>query len=131
MRNLETALAMYYSDNGDYPHLITHTWQTGYQKAQFITALSPYMKIDLEDPVFGPYWVSGDSDFRYRSVSGNDYKTYVIGTQLSSPSNSHLEQNDGGPISYWYELGELPKYCFNKYGTGWWTFAQTVCQDGN
>jgi len=63
MNQLQKALELYNLDHGHYPPLIqVHTYGTGNQKEEFQDALAPYMEINLDDPIFGP-WPSGDNPF--------------------------------------------------------------------
>lgn len=132
---METALEMYYLDNGRYPNLQqTHTWHNGANHAAFETALAPYMTIDLSDPLLGPYWVSGDSEFLYTSVPGDNYQSFAIGIQLIGSGGDTFEDNDGGYFGSHFELGQIPKYCQYKYtgaDASWWHNGATICVGGN
>ena len=110
VKQLETALEMYYLDHGDYPNMYVHTYNAGANKTAFATELAPYIKIDVDDNIFGPYWVATDTRFNYRSKSGDNYQTYGMSIRLLDQSNDFLEQNDGGYVSYEYEVGQQPKY---------------------
>ena len=130
MRNLETALEFYYADNGDYPHLYTNTYNTGVNISQFKTAMFPYINIDLDDLLFGPHSQTGTA-FYYHSTSGDNYQTYGVMMKLIDSSNSNIEQSDGGYWSTYYEIGQKPRYCMDKYNGTWHESGTTVCTGGN
>ncbi|GIW68118.1 MAG: hypothetical protein KatS3mg099_066 [Candidatus Parcubacteria bacterium] len=52
----------------------------------------------------------------YYAASVNDYTTYGIAAKMESDWGKQLAQQDGGAFSEWYELGQDPSYCQQKYG---------------
>ena len=130
VKQLETALEMYHLDKGEYPRRYVYSCcGVGADNPLFNIDLSPYMKIDVNDPLFGP-----SNELRYRSRSGSNYQTYGIGVALLDPSNSNLKLNDGGYFNQWYEIGQDPVYCKNKYittGADWVHSNLNRCVGGN
>jgi prepilin-type N-terminal cleavage/methylation domain-containing protein len=131
-KNIEKALELYYLDNDHYPKLYVHTTGAGANKDLFEAQIEPYIKIDLDDSIFGPYATFGDSLFRYRSKPANNYQSYAVSIRLSG--NDDLKENDGGYDVNAFEVGELPKYCTNNYtgsGADWWNEGTDLCVGGN
>jgi len=138
VKELQNALEMYYLDNGRYPEEGTTSWgTTTYQTSDRVelrnleNLLAPYMKIDFNDRLWSQAITGGI--FAYNSTTVDNNQTYGIGIGLISSNNTSLALNDGG-YSNWYEVGQLPVYCKNKYtGTGgaWWHAGNELCAGGN
>ncbi len=132
IKQIQNALEMYNIDHGGYPHCnYVHTYHNGNQKSCLENALSPYMALDLDDKIFGPYMQNGDTLFRFSSKPADNYQTYGMSIRFIDKSYNHFEQNDGGHYSYVYEVGQRPKYCEDKYHSGWFISGGNLCIGGN
>ena len=79
MKNLETALELYYLDNGDYPPDGSSWGADTYHgrdagAAALEAYLSPYLTIDFTEEIFGPYWVGGDPYFGYATTAQDNFQ---------------------------------------------------------
>jgi prepilin-type N-terminal cleavage/methylation domain-containing protein len=125
MKNLETALEMYYLDYNQYPPMTAIA--TPYfvsDISDFETAMAPYIPIDFQNKYYS------DQEFYYRSKPSQNYQNYGIMMTLEASS---LGETDGGYTNQYYELGPNPKYCFNKYDASGnnWLNGDDRCQGGN
>ncbi len=135
LNSIQKALELYRLDKGYYPKMSAHTYHEGLNKDEFNAALHDYMPIDIKDPIWGPnYWGQTNGAFYYSSAPADNYQHYGMMVRLIHPNETDLEVNDGGYWSIYYEVGEDPKYCMNKYtGTdaSWWYGATHRCKGGN
>jgi len=143
IRQIETALEMYYNDNGKYPSIVhglgydtscvpvqpvgcghCHRW------CDLETALSPYISTLPRDPLG-----TVQSNYYYAYSSNTNDQMYGLMTVLENSST--ISQNDGGYYSSAFERGPRPTYCVSKYsgGNAEWLNASgawsNVCQGGN
>ncbi len=141
MAQIQKALEMYYSENGQYPAINQAT--TGSTECgpsdkwcELETALTPHLSRTPRDP----RGLQTDYFYLYDSDPGNSHQTYGLAMKIEYPGNNWRANVDGG----WYqgedccyfELGEEPSFCIRRYGTGatgnWWTDDGTdVCNGGN
>jgi len=150
LKQIQNAIIMYYDQNGYYPKMVslstdfTYCTTFGYEPTwcALETELKPYIA----------KFPHGIRDFRYASYLGDNYQTYGLSVPLRDTSNYALAANDGGwyngtynglpePDFYWYEVGDLPKYCMDKYPDPvnhmtdrWWRWdisPDTLCGGGN
>jgi prepilin-type N-terminal cleavage/methylation domain-containing protein len=139
LKQMQTALALYYNDNGQYPPYRAFTADAdmcGTNWCALETALAPY----LPSIVYDPLYPDGSNQFRYRYEANSDdgYNTYGFMVVMESPSNFHLAANDGGSPEFAgagngsaVEIGEQPPYCNTTYAGDWWNVGSQVCDDGN
>lgn len=142
LNNIKTALILYYDKYNHYPKVpyaysygaawYGATGNTGDTATTLHQALSEFIELPLP--------TSSGYNYYYDSNSGDNYQTYGLMTNgFESPGNASLRINDGGYSPSWYELGEQPSYCKNKYAgqlnpaPSWWTTTAivTVCNGGN
>lgn len=135
VKQIQTALELYFNDNGHYPER-----EAAYDQSNpcgnaswcgLVADLAPYISSIPGDPIKNSsYYYFYDSDL------GDNYQTYGLGLLFESSSNFSKSANDGGYYSSSeYELGQQPAYCMGKYtGTdrSWWVpSSTTVCVGGN
>ncbi len=142
IKQIETALEMYFNDNGNYPSIVHGL---GYDTTcislivgcghcqrwcALETALAPYISKLPRDPLG-----TGQSNYYYAYSSNTNDQMYGLMTVLENSST--ISQNDGGYYSSAFERGPRPSYCVNKYigGLAEWLNASgawsNVCQGGN
>lgn len=134
IKEIEKALHLYFSDKGFYPKAdfaFKAAKSCGESAAwpAFETAISPYIGINWDELcLFGP----NGTLLMYDSDVNDGYQTYGI---LIHPAESSvlqsLAQNDGGWLSFVYEIGEQPSYCKIKYNGFWGATGGTVCAGGD
>lgn len=131
LKKLEKALELYHWDNGEYPQFSVHTINNGAQKSPFTSAIEPYIKIDLDNDLFGPYSVAGDPVFYYKASDQH----YSMMLRLRHSSNSSKQSNDGGYYNSLFEAGLNHRHCREKYAGAagnWWTASGgNRCNGGN
>jgi type II secretion system protein G len=131
MKNLETALEMYYLDNNRYPAMTATT--IGGSNPDIVSlesAMAPYIPIDLQGKYYTDESGQNTSLFFYTSKESQNYQNYGMMVLLEA---SPLGENDGGIYNPYYELGPNPRYCMNKYtpsGAGWFA-GEDRCGGGN
>lgn len=135
LKQIETALSLYYNDYGYFPKTLAHTENDSGGCGGYInwcgdtnslkTFLAPYYALPTK------YGDGFDKSYYYKSSPGDNYQTYGVMIVLESSSNSSKETNDGGYYSWAYEVGFMPKYCQDKYGTGWFAGYINLCPGGN
>jgi prepilin-type N-terminal cleavage/methylation domain-containing protein len=158
IKEIQTALELYYQDHGEYPGTNSgqYYFSLSYDTANEPTlgcgyyiswssppfgawcglevALLPYLKTLPRDPL-GSKQSSFYFTYKYiypfiKPAGINEYGLSVI----LENSNS-IAQNDGGYYSNWYEVGGLPTYCKNKYSgsNGNWNYWSYTaeCVGGN
>lgn len=136
VKQIQTALEMYYNEYGYYPKKTAYTYtDSGCGGSSSWCSDIDSLKKDLAPYINLPSKNSSgfNKDYYYNADSGDNYQSYGFMVSLESNSNSPKEQNDGGYLSYMYEVGEQPKYCMSKYtGTDayWWS-TTNVCAGGN
>ncbi|MFZ4500006.1 MAG: prepilin-type N-terminal cleavage/methylation domain-containing protein [Minisyncoccia bacterium] len=119
LREIQTAVELYYSDNGHYPILLTYNntssgdvlWLT-----TFATMLAPYITALPTDGTNGGYL--------YSSTNGG--AKYGLAVHFEGSSYSTLTANDGGNFSAYYEVGPSPAGCF-QLGIEWWGATTINC----
>lgn len=89
LKQIQTALAMYYNDNGNYPstggnwrYSCNSTWNT------LQTALAPYMQTLPVDPLNTPcggVWILGNYSYVYMSNGGSKYDLITALEDTTSP----------------------------------------------
>lgn len=138
LKQIQTALEMYYNDYGYYPKRMTHTeTDSGCGGHVSWCGDTNSLKYDLSPYLNLPNKTSSGFDklFYYESNSNDNNQTYGLMVDLKSESNINKETNDGGYLNHMYEIGQQPAYCMSKYsGTDayWWSYgATTVCKSGN
>jgi len=136
LKQIQTALEMYYNEYGYYPKILrahtetdpagcggTLSWcgDAGSLKSE----LSPYIKLPNKNS-------SGfNKNYYYNSTAGDNYQTYGFMMGLNSSSNSSKGSGDGGTYPSLYEVGYRPKYCKDTYNDDWWVASTNVCVGGN
>lgn len=137
VKQIQSALEMYFNDYGYYPQRYGHTENnTGGcggtpSWCGLKTDLAPYLSISGD-----PLGVVGSAAaYYYNADSGDNYQTYGFMVRFESSSNANIANNDGGYLgATYYEIGQQPSYCMNKYaGTDryWWMGSPNVCTGGN
>jgi prepilin-type N-terminal cleavage/methylation domain-containing protein len=138
IRQLQSALELYFSDNSKYPEVSWWYAQSysagdptcGIRWCELQTMLSPYIKSLPKDPNHA------DGIFiLYDSDPGDNYQSYALITYFEDLNNS-IAANDGGQYAFGiYESGPQPSYCVKKYGAGAngtsITSFSSVCYGGN
>lgn len=112
VRQITSALEMYYDANGVYPLLFAYhntssgdvNWLTG-----FATALRPYLSALPDDSTAGGYL--------YRSTDGG--RKYGLAVDFEGSNYDTLMTGDGGAYLGYYEIGSSPADC-NAVGKDWW-----------
>jgi prepilin-type N-terminal cleavage/methylation domain-containing protein len=139
LRQMQTALALYYNENGEYPNYKAFTADSdpcGTNWCTLETDLAPY----LPSIVYDPLYPNDNNNFRYRyeANSGDAYQTYGFMVVMESPSNYNLAADDRGSPDYAgagngsaVEVGQQPSYCNTTYGKDWWNSGTFVCDDIN
>jgi type II secretion system protein G len=156
IKQIQNALELYYDDYGYYPprnsavtsienncNVDSKVFDGNDSWCLLMEDLLPYLSSIIEDPS-GRKNLSNPFYYFYDSNNGDGYKTYGIMIGLESRSNFDLATNDGGyfPLQGYegtgrfYEVGQQPKYCTEKYltppGTLWLGVGvDTVCRGGN
>lgn len=141
LRQIETALYSYYSNNGFYPKIMhglgvesvcgsqTENWGHCDRLKTLTDALAPYISLDPEKL---SSFTNGVYYFSYASQSDDNWQSYGMMFNLENG-----QPNDGGYYPNAYELGDSPTYCMGKYSstdrdwlnkTSVWT---RVCRGGN
>jgi type II secretion system protein G len=132
MKNLETALEMYYLDNNGYPPMFANTYGSTANIPEFETAMAPYINIDLQDKIYRDDDPRNGNlaNFFYISPESQNGQNYGMQVQLEV---SRLGETDGGSSSINFELGPNPKYCMDKYtgGDKYWLNRTDRCNGGN
>ncbi|MCF7833652.1 MAG: prepilin-type N-terminal cleavage/methylation domain-containing protein [Candidatus Pacebacteria bacterium] len=131
---IQKALELYFNENGKYPpynRVHTQNIESGCTSGtvgwcNFKNALAPYLK-DVADPL-GQHNVYV---YHYDSNLGDGNSTYGFMLRFESSSNDSKSLNDGGAEPLYYEVGQQPVYCKNKYGGSWWNSGANVCVAGN
>jgi type II secretion system protein G len=143
LRQIETALYSYYSQNGFYPKIqhglgletsspcssLTENWGHCDRLKILADALAPYISLEPEKLSSA---TNGNYYFSYASQSEDNWQSYGIMFYLENG-----QPNDGGYYPVGYELGDSPKYCMGKYtGTDadWLNKTSVwsrVCRGGN
>ena len=119
VRQITSALEIYYDTNGTYPILLAYhntssgdvNWLTG-----LATALSPYLSSLPND--------STANGYLYSSTNGG--QKYGLAVSFEGSSYNALMTGDGGPSPAYYELGPSPAEC-NAVGKDWWGSTTTNC----
>lgn len=155
---MKKALELYYSDHGYYPKIsyVTADGTCDYGWCTLQTELKNYF-IFSKSPTYSnnTYYVpsgAASADYFYDSNPGDNYQTYGFMTTLETRGFiGSLAQTDGGYYNTlyptggstygWYEVGQQPRYCEEKYGSSvdgdWWAYnssyasVTTVCMGGN
>ncbi len=118
LRQIQTALEMYYNDNGTYP---TRHLNSG--SANWISSLgadlAPYLSSMPLDPVnSSPYL------YRYDGGEADDYPGYGLFCAMEHSGNFSLADSDGGWYNLgdgrYYEIGPEPAYDKSS-GNNWWS----------
>lgn len=139
LKQIQTALELYYDDNDQYPATGSYTYTSssscGYNWCNLETALSSYLTSLPRDPkgLQNTYRLYYDSD------SQDGYQTYGLMARMEHSSNYHLSDEDGGYYQgvdcCYYEIGPQVGYCRQKYSGGggnWWAGSSSlVCGGGN
>lgn len=119
IRQIQTALEIYYDTNGTYPILQAYhntssgdvNWLTG-----LATALQPYLSSLPNDSTASGYLYS----------STNSGQKYGLAVNFEGSSYNALMTGDGGILASYYELGPSPAEC-NAVGKDWWSGIATNC----
>jgi general secretion pathway protein G len=135
IKQIQTALELYYDDNGAYPAFYAYTRSSncGTNWCNLETALAPYLKDLPRDPL----GLQDVHRYYYDADSGDNYQTYGLMLRFESSGNFHLVDSDGGYYlggGTYYEIGSQPTYCRDKYTSSsgnWWGSQTTVCVGGN
>jgi len=140
MRQIQSALEMYYDDNLYYPQI--KQARTGDEVdgcgpddgepqgkwCTLFTALSDYIAKPIQDPK----GLQTDFRYYYDADSGDSYQSYGLMCRLEHPANFSLADNDGGFYNLGngenYEVGSQPPYCMNMgMGQNWWSVDCWTC----
>lgn len=128
MKNIRTALEMYYDKYNYYPtkhsSIGPEDGNSGWSKDEWTfdsleENLEPYIAPLPKEETFGHYF--------YNSV--NSGAIYGLGCSMESPDNFNLVNNDGGYYNndnHYYETGEAPTIC-NNAGKDWFYSAELNC----
>jgi prepilin-type N-terminal cleavage/methylation domain-containing protein len=133
IKQLQTAVELYYSAHGYYPKLSAYTTSAaggcGASWCTLETQLAAFLPKLPRDPLGN----RDDYRYYYKSNAGDNYQTYGVMVRFESSGNAALMANDKGYYSWLYERGQRPSYCTLKYGASdnWWGASGTVCQGGN
>ena len=119
-RQIQSALEMYYSTNGNYPILLAYinpssgnvNWLTG-----FATALQPYLSSVPNDAVGVGYL--------YSSTNGG--QKYGLALSFEGSNYDTLMAGDGGMSASYYELGPSPAECWANGNKEWWGSPSINC----
>ena len=119
IRQIQTAVEMYYDTNGTYPILLAYNntssgdvnWLTG-----FATAIRPYISSLPNDAMAAGYLYS----------STNSGQKYGLAVAFEGSSYNALMTGDGGHFVGYYELGTSPSDC-NAVGKEWWGSTSINC----
>lgn len=111
LREIQTAVELYYSDYGYYPTLLAYNTTGGdvLWLTTFATMLSPYISAIPTDGTAGGYLYS----------STNSGQKYGLAVHFEGSSYNTLTAGDGGYHSVYYEVGPSPAACLQK-GIDWW-----------
>jgi len=136
VKQIQTALELYYDDNDEYPYTGDYTYTSdlncGRNWCVLEAALAPYFSELPRDPLAGTGY-----RFYYDCDNGDNRQSYGLMVSFEHSSNFDLAMNDGGYAGFsgFYEVGSQPGYCIQAYaGTGenWWGGGSaTVCHGGN
>lgn len=123
LRNIETALELYYLDHQGYPQCLTATFRSDIAPGVecFQDAMAPYITLDLLDPLTSYLSEDGTGSgptFYYASKPVNNFQTYGMFTHLLTDRYLNVSADDGGNWNAFYEVGEDPRYCASIYETG-------------
>lgn len=89
LRQIRTALELYYDDNGNYPVISGWVYSTNWGTLQ--TALAPYLKKMPVDPINntnGP-WTTGRYTYAYGNNTASYPNEYDLVAQFENTSNSN------------------------------------------
>lgn len=121
VRQIMTALELYYDTNGSYPNMIAYHYPASSQDVNwtgaFQTALSPYIAKLPVDP----------SGLLYAYSATNSGRSY--GIMVHQENNSALVNNDGGyfnSTTTYYEAGPSPAICASV-AKEWWGATSINC----
>ena len=141
MREIQKALELYYTDNGNYP--ARNGANTGIQDDcgdsawdGLGTDLSPYLEELPCDPLGNTQNVH---IYYYDSDSADENQTYGFMLRFEDSGNIDLADGDGGYYAQgdgrFYETGQQPSYCMNAGYSGsnrnWWGNSSNICVGGN
>ncbi len=140
LKQIQTALELYYDDNDEYPYTGSYTYTTtancGYNWCVLEAALSSYLPELPRDPL----GLQNSYRFYYDCDNADNRQTYGLMARMEHSSNFDLVTGDGGYYNSatsggYYEVGPQPGYCRQKYSGGsgnWWGGSSTyVCTGGN
>jgi len=149
IRQIQSALELYYDDNLQYPPVAdaqTSDDADGCGKDDTWCDLEQ----ELVPKYIGklprdPSGLQNIHRYYYDADSGDNYQTYGLMCLLESGIHEKLASNDGGYWLLFYEVGQQPNYCVNKYttigdkkwlGSGFippesYGYIETVCFGGN
>lgn len=151
LKQLETALELYYLDNDEYPQAnasfgVNNAGSNNENAAalRFIEDIEPYLQnVDANELLLGGNVRFGS--FYYKSVAANRYQSYgamidlidndsVIGKNdggyFPSTDNPRLFSHTDGHFQNTFEIGEDPRYCRETYFTSMFGSTQR-CGGGN
>lgn len=119
IRQIQTALEMYYNTNGTYPMMgawINSVDGDANWLTSFATALQPFISSLPNDATATGY--------RYRIT--NDGAKYGLAVGFEGSSYNALMAGDGGHFINYYELGPSPGEC-DAVGKDWWNDPSVYC----
>ncbi len=135
MKEIETALALYYNDNGRFPIGLSHTENDtgGCGGTLGWCGDTNSLKVDLAPYYALPtkYSDGFDKTYYFRTSLGDNYQSYGFMLNLESSNNSVKKTTDGGFYAGLYEVGFMPRYCKDKYNENWWVGGANLCPSGN
>ncbi len=138
LSDIAKALEIYKTEKGEYPRILdggsgestcgsqTENWGHCDRLKILTDALSPYSNVEvlsLSSPNGSP------ENFYYTSQASDNYQTYGMHIKMDGSGG----QNDGGYYSGYYELGQKPRYCMEKYtgSNANWRFYNNICAGGS
>jgi len=142
LKQIATALEMYFNDYGRYParnNARTGTEACGGNSAwcSLVNDLNLYISSIPGDPLGSQI----NYRYYYDSDPGDNNQTYGMMVRLEASGNFDKVTDDGGYYNSsssggYYEVGQQPRYCMSEAGytssnRNWWGSPTTVCTGGN
>lgn len=127
LQQIENALSLYYSDNGEYPNRRSvHPWAAWISLSSDLAEYLDPLPLDPKN--------SGNYRYYYDADPGDNLQSYGLMVALEHSSRDDLEQGDNGRYDYMYEKGPQPAYCQQNFGENWWAnvpVQNAVCESNS
>ncbi len=120
MKQIRSALELYYDANGTYPQMmayITSTYESQWTTS-FKSVLSPYLGSVPTMSIAPP------NGYLYTSTNGGQKYGLAVGLETSGHAN--LMANDQGYYASYYEVGPSPLECA-AVSKDWWVDTSVNC----